>query len=275
MNQKEIDFEVIITDDGSQENLHEEITHYFLKKQFYNWAIVCNKMNGGTVRNVNSGIEYCNGKYCKLISPGDALSSDHILKDWMNFCKENKCRWSFSDAVYYQGDPSQKNYICAEAHPQDITPYLMHNDRLCRWKYTALDDIALGAAIFSETSLLKEYMNKITGKVVYAEDNIWRMMMFDGIIGMYFRENAVFYEFGTGISTKKSDIWAQRIQKDWDMANQLMVANKKLDQFQEEVVKAWKYKLSHSKWHRLMIKGWLKSYLMHKLYTRKTEMLCK
>lgn len=34
--------------------------------------------------------------------------------------------------------------------------------------------------------------------------------MFDGIIGMYFPENAVFYEFGTGVSTKKSDVWSQR-----------------------------------------------------------------
>ena len=99
--------------------------------------------------------------------------------------------------------------------------------------------------------------------------------MFDGIIGMYFPENAVFYEFGTGVSTKKSDVWSQRIQKDWDTANLLMVENKELDQFQEEVITAWKYKKNKSKWHRLKIKGWLKSYLRRRLKTRKTEILCK
>ena len=275
LNQKGVDFEVVIVDDGSKNNLHEIIEDYFYRNRFYNWTIVCNKENRGIVRNVYSGLDISKGRYCKLISPGDSLNGEYILKDWMNFCKEQNCRWSFSEAVYYQGDPDQKNYISVSAHPQDLTPYIKHDSRLCRWNYTALDDIALGASIFSETSLLKEYIDKIIDKVIYAEDNVWRMMMFDGIIGMYFPENAVFYEFGTGISTKKSDVWSQRIQKDWDTANLLMVENKELDQFQEEVIIAWKYKKSKSKWHRLKIKGWLKSYLRRRLKTRKTEILCK
>lgn len=275
INQKGVNYEIIIVDDGSKNNLHEIIEDYFHQNRFYNWTIVCNKENRGTVRNVYSGLKICKGRYCKLISPGDSLNGEYILKDWMNFCKKQNCRWSFSEAVYYQGDPDQKNYISVSAHPQDLTPYIKHNSRLCRWNYTALDDIALGASIFSETSLLKEYIDKIIDKVIYAEDNVWRMMMFDGIIGMYFPENAVFYEFGTGVSTKKSDVWSQRIQKDWDTANLLMIENKKLDQFQEEVITAWKYKKNKSKWHRLKIKGWLKSYLRRRLKTRKTEILCK
>ena len=275
INQKGVNYEIIIVDDGSKDNLHDIIEDYFHQNRFYNWTIVCNKENRGTVRNVYSGLKICKGRYCKLISPGDSLNGEYILKDWMNFCKKQNCRWSFSEAVYYQGDPDQKNYISVSAHPQDLTPYIKHNSRLCRWNYTALDDIALGASIFSETSLLKEYIDKIIDKVIYAEDNVWRMMMFDGIIGMYFPENAVFYEFGTGVSTKKSDVWSQRIQKDWNTANLLMTENKELDQFQEEVIIAWKYKKSKSKWHRLKIKGWLKSYLRRRLKTRKTEILCK
>ena len=96
----------------------------------------------------------------------------------MNFCKKYNCRWSFSEAVYYQGDPDQKNYVSVGAHQQDLTLYIKHDSRLCRWNYTALDDIALGASIFSGTSLLKEYIDKIIDKVIYAEDNVWRKMMF-------------------------------------------------------------------------------------------------
>jgi hypothetical protein len=59
--------------------------------------------------------------------------------------------------------------------------------------------------------------------------------------------------------------------KDWNTADRLMTENKELDHFQEDVVTAWKYKQSNSKWHKLKIKGWLKSYLRRRLYTRRTE----
>lgn len=35
-----------------------------------------------------------------------------------------------------------------------------------------LDDIALGAAILSESDLLKAYVSRIVGKIIYAEDNV-------------------------------------------------------------------------------------------------------
>lgn len=124
--------------------------------------------------------------------------------------------------------------------------------------------------MFYETKLAISYVSRIVNQIVYAEDNIWRMMMFDGIVGGYFPCNAVLYEYGTGISTGGNNIWTKRIKKDWDKANELMIQNKKLDNFQKAVVNAWKVNEENNKIKKTFIRGKLKHYIVSKLHTRKT-----
>lgn len=68
-------------------------------------------------------------------------------------------------------------------------------------------NIVLGAAIIAQKQVMLKYLQRIVGKVKYAEDNIWRLMMFDGIVGCYFPYPAVLYETGTGVSTLGSNVW--------------------------------------------------------------------
>ena len=84
-----------------------------------------------------------------------------------------------------------------------------------------------------------EYIQRIAGNVIYAEDNVYRLMMFDGIVADYFQKNGILYEFGSGISTSRNQEWLRKIAQDWDAADQLMLSpeNKKTE-FQEKMVKA-------------------------------------
>lgn len=271
MNQEEVDFEIIIADDGSTTDFHNEVISYFDKKGFVCWTIVCNRLNHGTVYNVYTGLKECNGRYVKLISPGDALYGKAILQKWLAFHENGEYKWSFSDAIYYIGNPKDKEYIEVQAHPNNILPYLRKKNNECRWNYVALDDIALGATLFCEKSLMVEYISRIIDKVIYAEDNIWRMMMFDGIVGGYFPQIAILYEYGTGISTKVSDIWEARIKRDWESANNIMVQSKQLDKFQIAVVKAWRFNESDNKFVKIFIKGKLKAFVINKIKKRKTS----
>ena len=271
INQKGVNYEVIIADDGSENNLRDEIINYFNKRAICNWTLICNEKNQGTVQNIKSAIDESNGKYIKLISPGDVLSNDKILKMWMNFMIEKNVKWSFSDYSAYIGHPSDKKYISIKANPMDIVPYLKDDEKKCRWNYVVLNDIALGAAIFSESGIMKEYLLKIVGRVMYAEDNIWRMMMFDGIVGAYFQQNTIVYEYGTGISTKGSEIWSKRLLKDWNEANNIMLQNKQLDEFQTDIVNAWAINGKKNKFRKLFIKGNFKHYIEKKIRKRKTK----
>lgn len=271
ITQKNIHVEVVIADDGSRNNLHNEIIDYFRLKQFENWIMVCNESNHGTVYNLYTGLAVSNGKYVKIISPGDAISGNTTLREWVDFNENNNYRWSFSDAIYYVGNPGDQKYVAVQAHPNNIDPYLKRKKMLCRWNYTVLNDIALGATLFCERDLLIKYTKKIVNKIIYAEDNIWRMMMFDGIVGGYFAHDSILYEYGTGISTSGSDIWSERLTKDWESANCLMKNNRKLDRFQRSIVKAWEINETGRVLSKLFVKGKLKDYLMSKIRTRKTS----
>lgn len=269
--QEEVDVEIIVADDGSVEDFHEEIIRFFNQKGFTRWKIICNEVNHGTVYNLYSGLKISNGKYVKVISPGDALLGKHILREWLIFQNQTDCKWSFSDAIYYKKSLNTIKDVVSLAHPNDISPYLKKNRIRCRWNYIVLDDIALGATLFCESNVMIEYVSKILNKVIYAEDNIWRMMMFDGIVGDYFPHNAILYEYGTGISTKGSDIWSKRLLSDWNEANNIMQQDGKLDKFQLAIVDAWEINGGNNKFKKALIKGKLKQYIVTKLRRRKTQ----
>lgn len=270
ISQKDIEVEIIIADDGSKVFYKDDIIAFFEKNKFVNWKIVCNEVNHGTVFNLYSALKVCNSRYVKFISPGDALYGETILKRWKDFQYNAKSKWSFADAIYYKNQSNEQIDLECQAHPNNVKPYLKNDRDICRWNYIALDDIALGACVFCETELAESYISKIVNQVIYAEDNIWRMMMFDGIVGEYFPCNAVLYEYGTGISTSRSDIWFMRIKKDWDKANELMIQNKKLDNFQRKVVNTWKINEENNKIKKIFIRGKLKQYIVSKLHMRKT-----
>lgn len=271
ISQKNIEFEIIIADDGSKVFYKDDIITFFEENKFKNWKIICNEMNHGTVYNLYSGLKVCNSSHVKIISPGDALYGDTILKEWLDFQYQAKCKWSFADAIYYKNQLNGQIDLECQAHPNNVKPYLNNDKNTCRWNYIALDDIALGACLFCETKLMTNYISKIVNQVIYAEDNIWRMMMFDGIVGGYFPRNAVLYEYGTGISTGGSNIWTERLRRDWDKANELMIQNKELDDFQKSIVKAWKINDENQNIKKLFIKGKLMHFIVSKLHIRKTS----
>lgn len=270
VEQDNVDLEIIIADDGSENNLSEKVEEYFKKKNFNHWKMVCNEINKGTVYNMYSGIKASSGKYIKSISPGDALNGKDILRRWIDFNITNGYRWSFSDAIYYIGNPSDKNVVSVQAHPNKIRPYIHKDKKRCRWNYVVFDDIALGAAILCERELQLEYSEKILDKVIYAEDNIWRMMMFEGIVGGYYPYNAILYEYGTGVSTNGSDVWGQRLRKDWDAANEIMINRENFDAFQQNIIKAWSKKDGNI-FQKLCVKGKIKDYIERKISRRKTS----
>ncbi len=242
IQQKEIKIQIVIADDGSEYDWHFEISMYLEENNFYDYVFAMSPINRGTVINALTGVGLCLGKYVKTISPGDLLIHENILKRWVGALKKSGKKWSFSEAVYYSIDNSgKKEYHSVTAHPQLLEPYKKGKESECRWNYAAMGDIALGAAEIISKDLCFYYLNLIKGRVIYADDNIYRLMMFDNVIPYYFPEKTVYYEYGTGISTNGSRLWDEKLKKDWLAANEVMreraVDN---DPTQEEIMKYWK-----------------------------------
>lgn len=73
-------------------------------------------------------------------------------------------------------------------------------------------------------------------------------MMFDGVVGSYFPRNTIYYEYGTGVSTNGKTICTERLKREWDTANGLMMAEKDMDPFQMKVIEIWKQYESGRAW---------------------------
>ena len=87
LEQVDILFEVIVSDDGSSDFNRTEIEQFFLDNKFNNYIILDNKVNRGTVNNVRHAITYVKSRYIKLISPGDYFYSNTSLKYAVDFLK--------------------------------------------------------------------------------------------------------------------------------------------------------------------------------------------
>lgn len=269
VNQKLVKFEIIIADDGSKNSLSNEIKEYMSNHNFCDYRIITHAHNQGTVLNCYDAVNHACGIYVKLISPGDFFTDDKALYNWVNHLVYSGYKWSLGDAIYYVND-GNKRAISQAAHPQDISTYIKKRDKKSRWNYLVLDDIALGAAVICQRNFLLKYLERIIYKVIYAEDNVYRMMMFDGEAADYYPNEVLFYEFGTGISTNGNSKWDELLRKDWNMANEIMLYfSNEDDRIQNKIKKEIQKKYSENRFIRLInkvrIDGWLE-YKMKEIF---------
>lgn len=269
--QKDVDLEIIIADDGSKDSPEAEIRQYFSEKGFKDYRMVMNPVNGGLVANLYSGLEAADSEYTKVLSPGDRFYADDSARGWIDFMKAKGAKWSFCEAVYYYKDENgQDKHVSGEAKPLDVTPYLRGDSDRCRWNYLVYKDITIGALALSETALQREYCKRIMDAgVKFSEDNMWRILMFEGETGAYYPEPAVLYEYGTGMSTSGSDAWAQRLLKDWKITDRIMRETPDPDSFQLSVLDATRDDLCAVQ--KLFIKGKLMHVLKRRFRKRMTQ----
>ena len=217
--QQGVDCHIVVTDDGSDDNLFPQVEQYLQGAGCTRYELVAHEKNQGTVRNVYDGLQHCRTDYVKLISPGDMLYGEHTLADWLHETQQRDAAMSFCDAIYYHMEGEEFVSTAEYAHPQNAIAY---SGGAPIPDYLLYGDIALGAAILCKRSVLQRYLGLLVGKVVYAEDNSYRLMAYCGERFYYYPHDAVLYEFGTGISTAGGDVWGQRIRKDWQAANTIM-----------------------------------------------------
>lgn len=221
--QEGVPFEIVIADDGSSQKSFDAVNAFFAEAGFINYRIVENPENRGTVWNTYSAVENSRGKYVKLISPGDLLAGKDVLKNWVSIMKESGAYLSFADAVCYVPTEQGPVSVANNAYPSQTQCYFSGNIQKQRYQYLICQDLFLGAATLCLRDILLSYLQEICGKVVYAEDNIYRLMVYDNLPVCYFTEAAIIYETGFGVSTSGNDIWRVRLQKDWDACSALLL----------------------------------------------------
>ena len=245
LRQKNVDFEILLADDGSANNLQEQASALFLDYSFESFTLLSNPVNRGTVQNLLSALEKAQGTYVYVISPGDFLYEDATLAKLVAFAESDHTEICFGEAVLYAMD-AEGNIVLPHGRPlAPSRPDLYRDLNIFRQKaaFFFLDYI-LGAAYFRKTKTALEMLRKAAAFAKYAEDTPSTLFaLAKGIPVHYFPEPVVWYDCGEGISTQtepqKENRWQQILSAEYRAAYEALL---KEDPKDPVLQSAWRYK---------------------------------
>lgn len=256
--QKNVKFEVIICDDGSDIDYFEQIISYCQSISFCNYQLVKNEVNGGTVKCFLSGLKMARGKFIKDISPGDLLYDENTLYELVNYMNNNNVKVCFGDAVYYNKN-NRDIKIFNYSAPKKNNLYKAHKydyDNI-KHRYIVCKDWILGAALAFEKNIVIDYLLRIVDKIKYSDDSIVSLMVLENIRIYYFERNLIWYEYGTGISTNKEGELNHLLTKDIDILFQIIAD----EYYKDDCVKEYITSKKYDEYPR--IKKYFYKYMMH------------
>lgn len=215
LKQENIEFEVVISDDGSEKNYYGQMEEYFGENNFDKYTFVYNTENVGTIRNCIKALNAAKGRYVKAISPGDLLIGATLLADWSKALEKSGRVWSFGRMICAKNTSDKLlTMVCFHAMPQDVTPYIENDDARARYNFVVCKDRAAGPTILCEKKIWLRYLKQLSTIIKYAEDFSYTLLVIDGYIPLYFPHNVVLYEVGSGISTSDDSKWNSIMQEE-------------------------------------------------------------
>ena len=150
------DFEVVVADDGSEQDYFAETKAYLEGYGIHPAAFVKAEKNGGTVKNLLGGLRRSTGRWVFAPSPGDYLYDADTLRWLLETLQRDEPRVGFGGLAAYcekAGIPCQ----LPGDTPFDKAPYQPGRYDAARAKRNMLlyDDGICGAALFYERELLE------------------------------------------------------------------------------------------------------------------------
>ena len=256
LNQKGINFEIIIADDGSKINYFEEIKQIFDNFSFEHYKLLGNEQNNGTCENLYKAVQISQGEYVKPISPQDFLYNENTLINWYKYIKENDIKVSFGKAVYYISNKFDNISIIQRnsAQPANLKIYKKSNykEKQILIDNLILNDCILGASYICERVLLKKYLKEIIGKIKLCEDFSYRIMLLDSIPIYFFDNPVVYYCFGTGVSSKKNKNGKSYLSKDEEAFKRIVSKMEYNDKLKKKIIKFYNYNFDNKYINRIM-----------------------
>lgn len=231
--QKDIPFEIIISDDGSKVDLLGKVKEFFDMHNFQNYKLIKHKENLGTVNNYYQALLEAEGKFTYGISPGDMLYNKNTLKNLYNFVVDKDIKICFGNAVYYTVENDTVNIINKQLNAPS-RPWLfdeIYSIDMQKKSFFTGNSI-LGATFFRKTDIAIKYVERMKNSVKFVEDNTMvAFLLADNIRIYHYDEYVVWYEYGTGISTSRNKRWEKMIKNDFNACYALI-----LEQYRKDAI---------------------------------------
>lgn len=216
LSQKSIDFEIIVSDDGSKEDPTDKIKAIFKKYNFTNYKINVNSKNVGTVKNILSALKLSSGKYVYCISPGDMIYDDNTISCFYQFAEKNNSKVCFGDYYDYRIE-DEKPVIVGRISSSNRTTLYCKKKSFTTYKLLIMfGEGILGPAYFRERNYALKYIGQVSGVSKYVEDNTSVICSLADKIPIFYCDKKIcWYEYGTGISRSEDNKWICRLLDDF------------------------------------------------------------
>lgn len=203
IRQKDVSYEIVMADDGSDTQFFAEIEEYFNRKNFSDYVIVKANKNVGTVKNLVRALEYVHGKYVKGIGVGDCLYNEYVLREIVRFAERENVKIGFGRLQGFRKITGTIVETVVWSAPKDILPYIKNKQKIIVKNMIVYEDYISGASMFFDKKYFSEKLQQIEKVVIYCEDLLQVLSVLEGERIAFLDIIVVYYEIGSGISTNK------------------------------------------------------------------------
>lgn len=197
--------ELIISDDGTPDfSRHTDRVLNFInenkKSNISNVIVNAIKVNGGTVKNINSAINMSNGEYIKLISAEDTFTNEKALSSFVEFLEKNDFLIAFSKIRGVMPDGSYKyELLSCESNYDLLKSYTVEQTlkRLYKRDFLPAPAAVFDKRIFEENGLFPEDTRLI------EDYPYWMHLCMNGVKFGYIDEILIDYKL-SGVSSTGS-----------------------------------------------------------------------
>ena len=226
LRQKNVIFEIVISDDGSDSFESAKIEKYLLSRGCGEFSIMSSEKNFGTVINIQKGLSVSKGKYVCSISPGDFFYGEKSLSEIYEYANKYDLESVFGVPLLYNSDLSEK----VKFYPKFIPMFpKMYNWGIFNGFFSKTSVLygnnPVGATFFRKRVHYTKYINMIAGKIVYLEDKpISLLHLYNGGKVAFYDRPFIWYEYGTGISTSGNEKWTEKLRKDNESLGKMLLS---------------------------------------------------
>lgn len=226
LKQKGILYEIIIADDCSDVFYEKELINFFRKYEFNNYIISRQKKNVGTVKNLYEALEQCKGKYAKPIGAGDMFFSEETLLLMCDCMEAENSILGFGLVKRYikENEVIKTNITPI---PNNLKIFEEKNVKEIYKNIIKYEQWIAGVALIYHTQKIKGLMQKMLEKIIYCEDMVTAFVLIEGYTLTYIPAYVMWYESGSGLSSRQEKYYSKRIIQDQVSLYQMIEAKEK------------------------------------------------
>jgi glycosyltransferase involved in cell wall biosynthesis len=212
VRQKNVDFEIIIADDGSEDNHCSQIHSFLMSFSGLHFFEIYSEKNQGTIKNLLNSLPFCNGEIIKPIGPGDFLYDETcLLKASLVFAKNSDVGIVYGKTASFDND----GRILRRSPPTDKFSFFskkifvrnvgIYHDNLC------------GASLFYRKTVFLSSLLFLSDFALLTEDLSLPLLVLNGGKVASMKGYSVWYESGTGVTGARANPLRNRVIKDEDL----------------------------------------------------------